>query len=259
MAAITSKGNTVGFEEYMETFGKKFWDIKTWFIQRWQRFAFKHADAVITPSNYLKHILYSRLNVNGEDIHVISNSVSVPDSPVLPNPESKQVLYFGRVENWKGIEALIDAIEDMPDYTLVVAGDGHMRPAYERIVKRKKLESRVTFAGRIAHDQLKKYFSESLCYVLGSEYEGMPFSVLEAWAHRLPVVVSDFPANTELVTDEETGLVFSYGNTVELKTAISRLAVNTDLREKLVQNAFVKVKEYGFERMVQETKKILGL
>jgi len=188
---IRVKGSTVPFEEYMDSYGKKWWDVKTWWIQRWQKFSLKKADAVITPSLYLKAVLVKYLNIDHSKIMVIPNAPVVHKTSTNLQPQQK-VLYLGRVENWKGIEALLEAMADLQEYKLLIAGAGSKLADYKQLAHDKKLDDEVEFVGQVSHDKLQEYFKQCFCYILGSEYEGMPHTVLEAWAHGLPVIVSDF-------------------------------------------------------------------
>jgi L-malate glycosyltransferase len=81
--------------------------------------------------------------------------------------------------------------------------------------------------------------------------EGMSNTILEAMASGLPVVATGVGGNLELVTHEETGLLFPPGDVSTLAANLARLAVNFNLNRRLGEAARARaVLEFGLDRML---------
>jgi len=108
-------------------------------------------------------------------------------------PEGTRVLLtVGRLEHEKGIDRLLHVFAqiDNHDLTLIVAGDGVLRPALERLATELGIAHKVIFAGNVPHDDLWGYYADADVFVLLSRSEALGLVVWEAFAARVPVVVS---------------------------------------------------------------------
>jgi glycosyltransferase involved in cell wall biosynthesis len=90
---------------------------------------------------------------------------------------------------------------------LVLANDGSLRPALERQAADLGLASRVQFVGRLKADDQSEWYAKARWYLSLPQSDSVAVSVLEAMAHGCVPILSDLPANRELVRDGENGLV----------------------------------------------------
>ena len=74
-------------------------------------------------------------------------------------------------------------------------------------------------------------------FVLPSSLEGIPRCLMEAMAARVPVVASDIPGCNDLVTSDETGLLFACGDEDALAVALNELATDPNKSDRLAANA----------------------
>jgi len=249
-------GSSVGFEEYMQSYGSVWYGWKIRLIQWWQRFSLQHADGVVVPSKYLKHVVTDYFKVLPEKVVVIPNGVNVHNEVIrrVQDGNNKNILFIGRLENWKGLDTLIEALRLLPaEYTATIVGDGSVKESLKLQVASYKLQDRVRFVGRIPHSELEQYVANAVCLYEGTEYEGMPHIVLESWSFGVPVIISDFPANTELVNDGETGLVFHMGDAKDFVRAVKRLCSDSALWNKLSNGGFEKHKEFNADKVMKQT------
>lgn len=141
-------------------------------------------------------------------IQIIPNGVSIPDlkaTPVLPPPwagqipaNSKIILFLGRIHPKKGLEAFIDAMAiqrgaiEAGGWHLVVAG--WAQDGYETVLEQKleahRLSHRVHFVGPVFGAEKASALAGANLFILPSFSEGLPMTVLEAWAHSLPVLIT---------------------------------------------------------------------
>ena len=98
-----------------------------------------------------------------------------------------------------------------PQARLVVANDGSLRAALEARAAAPDLAGRVQFVGRIAPDPLARWYDAARWYLSLPQSDSVAVSVLEAMAHGCVPLLSDLPANRELVRDGENGLIVAEG------------------------------------------------
>jgi glycosyltransferase involved in cell wall biosynthesis len=153
------------------------------------------------------------------------------DAALVDSLPEKYVLYFGRLSPEKGLLTLLDAVERLSDVTLVLCGDGPLRKQLEERVSGAK--SRVRFTGHLKKPDVDAAVRRSTAVVLPSEWpENAPFTVLEAMAAGIPVVVSNMGGLPELIRGGG-GLVFEAGSSTELSARILELWENAELAREL--------------------------
>jgi glycosyltransferase involved in cell wall biosynthesis len=123
----------------------------------------------------------------------IPNGVRLPDLPrsrTAPAPADRFWLFCGRLETQKGVDLLLEAMavagNDIP--RLMIAGEGAEEPALRAIAERLGIVGRVSFRGRLSHDELLELMSLAYALVLPSRYEGLSNAGLEALGAGLPVL-----------------------------------------------------------------------
>lgn len=210
------------------------------FLMWLQGFVLRRATIVTTPSRYL-----------GAEL---SRAYRIPSDRVIPNFNATEYVSKGdvvrkkhslvvtaRLTAWKGIDGIIRALSalrrDFPDATLTIAGDGPERVKLESLSNDLNLSSTVTFLGNIPHKEVRTLLTEADVFVLNSTYEGLPHSVLDAFAARCPVVATDISGTNEVVKDHENGLSVPPGDDKRLIEAIHTMFTDHELRSRLVEGA----------------------
>jgi glycosyltransferase involved in cell wall biosynthesis len=116
---------------------------------------------------------------------------------------------------------------------LWLVGDGELRPVVERAVSEKKLQEKVFFLG--IRDNISNILAKCDLFVLSSDYEGVPLTVLEAMVAGKPVVSTRVGGVPELVEDGVMGLLVPPRDPQALSQAILRLAKDHDLCRRMGQ------------------------
>ena len=187
-------------------------------------------DAIISPSQFLRdlfieagaaaeRIVFSR---QGRDFPSLA-----PDLLEKTPAAHLRIGYTGQIAPHKGIHVLFEAVRQMPDVALTVKtyGDDSRFPNYTRRLRRMaQADKRLTLAGVYEHTEVSQILRELDVVVVPSVwYENSPNVILEAFAHRTPVVVSDLGGMAELVRDGENGLLFAPGDADSLAQQLRRL------------------------------------
>jgi glycosyltransferase involved in cell wall biosynthesis len=163
------------------------------------------------------------------------------------------VVSIGRLAMQKRVKDAMWAVETLrqsrPQLHLVIVGDGPERQRLEEYSRAIQVTDHAHFVGHQA--RATEWLSAADAFVLASSFEGMSNSLMEAMSAAVPVVVSDIPANTELVTHRETGLLFKPGDTVGIMQALRCLIDEPALRTQLAHAAREHiVRQFSVEQMV---------
>lgn len=132
----------------------------------------------------------------------------------------------------------------------LVAGDGEQRASLEAAIRDHGIGNVTKLLGT-RHDIPRLLAASDAC-LLSSISEGIPLTLIEAMAARLPVVATDVGGVSEIVVPEVTGLLASAGDDETLAQHLVRLAANRSLAARLGRNGAVRAKDlFSFERMAE--------
>lgn len=208
----------------------------SWFIQKGEVNAVKYADEIIVLSENMKEYFKKKYNRN---THFIPNGVNLPEvrkadqiEQLYSIKKDGYILFLGRLVPEKGISYLIDSfLEVNTNMKLVIAGGSSDTPEYEREIKNKaKKDSRILFTGFVQGSLLEELYSNAYLYVLPSDLEGMPLSLLEAMSYGNCCLVSDIKELTEVVEDK--GVIFSKGDIAMLTNKLQNLCDHPEVVKK---------------------------
>lgn len=205
------------------------WAAKT-MLKLGERMGTKYANKVIVISNVINNILVHKYG--RKDCNLIYNGVPEPDLCEFPDyfkelgiEKGKYILGMCRFVPEKNLHHLAKAFSkiDTKGYKLVLAGDTDFEDEYSLRLKKSAREQGVVLTGFIKGKKLHSLLSNAHYYILPSSHEGLPISLLEAMSYKLPVIVSDIPANKEIGLADE--VYFPVGN-IEVLTGKLQKAIN---------------------------------
>lgn len=209
--------------------------------------AVRYAEVNIAVSPAVAERVCRLFRLKEQNVQVIDNGVRIPDESRLKSkPGGKEnrslspiLVSVGRLVPLKGQRQLIYAVAQLvnyfPDIRLYIVGGGDMAQELKRLAENNKVSHCVEFTGAV--DDVAAYLSEADIYVSNSRVEGMPVSVLEAMAWRLPVVVSDIPGNRSVVSQGETGFLYELDNIDDLVEKIVGVVKNPEFANSVAIRA----------------------
>ena len=218
-------------------------------------------DAVIVPSQYLKRMVLG-WGVDPSVIHVIYNALTPPARPQQSRAALRaefgwdsrpMLLTVARLQTWKGIDHLINALAAMPDLRLTVVGDGPDRSRLERLAA--PLADRVVFTGRLPRERVYRLMVAADVFALYSGYEGLAHTLLESLHLGTPVLASDVGGNGEVVRDGVNGLLLPHPDIESLRRGIMQLL---EERERFAANSQIGLDRFRFDVMARQTDQLLG-
>lgn len=160
--------------------------------------------------------------------------------------EAPVVLYCGRLAPEKALPSLLDAfalvVRRIPEAVLVLVGDGPLRASLLEQAGRLHLKAEnVRFAGRVQPDEVHQWLQIADVYTLVSFSEGFACALAEAMSTGLPSVVSDIPANRQLIESGQHGFLAPVGDSEAIAAEIIRLLDDSALRARMGQAARQRV------------------
>ena len=225
-----------------------------------ERMGCRFANRVIVISEVINDLIVRKYG--RRDAHLIYNGVPKPDFTDYPEyfkelgiEEGKYILGMCRFVPEKNLHHLVEAFERIKngstscsDIKLVLAGDTDFEDDYSRSLKEQARKAGVILTGFVKGKKLHSLLTHARCFVLPSSHEGLPIALLEAMSYRLPVIVSNIPANLEVGLKYEH--YFKTGN-IEQLTEKLRENINHDCRR-----IDYPMEEYNWDIIAKKTMEV---
>jgi glycosyltransferase involved in cell wall biosynthesis len=211
------------------------------------------------PSEYLKRMV-TTWGVDPSRIQVVYNALDSEPAAAdksVPLDGGPTLFIAARLTAWKGIDHCIEALArcQHQDAQLVIAGDGTMRPALEKLAQQLGIANRVTFLGRVNSSLMHHYFKAASYTVLYSGYEGLSHVLLESLRAGTPIIASDKGGNSEVVQHGKNGLLVPYID-IDALTAAFDHALAPGVRDSLTANACLDAR-FDADTMLNQTEAVL--
>lgn len=179
----------------------------------------------------------------------------------------KMLLYVGSLKPLKSVDTLILAISEFPKEQLrefklkvVIVGDGVSRQFLEDEVKLLGLNDFVIFLGLVEKEKVSELYALADFYTICSEYEGLPISLLEAFANGIPSVTSNAPGLVEVSENQANTIVFNTKDHKGYAQKLGELFYNKKLQNELKDNAlFYYNTNFSHQKLVEKFKKYIEL
>jgi glycosyltransferase involved in cell wall biosynthesis len=166
------------------------------------------------------------------------------------------VLYCGRLAPEKALPSLLDAFaivaRTFPEAVLVLVGDGVLRPELTRQAKRLNLDAgRIRFIGQVAPAEVCQWLKVADMFCLVSFSEGFACALAEAMSTGLPSVVSDIPANRQLIDGGQHGFLTVVNDSRSISSAVLQLLESDSLRSRMGKAARQRILDcYSTDKVV---------
>lgn len=238
-------------EKWKSGFGAKY-------IHAGEKMAVRFADEIIVLSKNVQKYFQSTY---GRNTVWIPNGVTKPERA---DPEQiaheyglekdGYILFLGRLVPEKGCHYLIEAFRNVrTDKKLVIAGGSSDSDDYAGQLKNMAAgDERILFTGFVQGRILEELYSNAYIYVLPSDVEGMPLSLLEAMSYGNCCLVSDIPECTEVTEDK--AVQFAKGDAAQLGAALQNLCGDPAQVEEYKASAQSFICEkYSWDDVVKKT------
>lgn len=203
-------------------------------------------------------------------VYVIPNAANTElfhpsASALIPLPE-KYVIFFGALAPWQGINTMLKAVEDPAwpaEVKLVIAGDG----VEKRAVLRATQGGKVLYLGVLPYDHMPGVIAGSIAGLSPqnaargrSELGLSPLKVFETLACGVPVIVTDFPGQANLVRMGECGIVIPPEDPQALAKAVAYLYHHPEERAAMGKRGRELVeREHSWDKRAEQTDAVLRM
>lgn len=222
-----------------------------------ERIASKLVYSMIAVSEEAKEKLVRFEHIPQNRIGIIDNGIAVENFH-QPNERANEVKQELKIDQFKfiiglcvvlrkqkGIEHLLHAlpyiIKEYPEIVCVIGGGGPERESLETLASALNLQEHIRFIG--PRDDVEKILQIFDVYVLPSEWEGLPLSILEAMAAQRCIVATAVGSVPKVLKYGECGILIPPKNPGAIIEAVINLLKSPELRADLAVEAYRCVNE----------------
>jgi glycosyltransferase involved in cell wall biosynthesis len=214
----------------------------------------RNVAASITVSEALREELI-RLGAAADSVVTLRNGVDLEMFAPMPKAEARgrlgvsrrTLLSVGNLIELKGHHLVIEALQLLPDWDLLIVGGGPMRAKLETLAVSLGLKDRVRLVGAVPQSDLPVYYNAVDLMVLASSREGMPNVVLESLACATPVIATGLLGTAEIVADPVAGRLVRNRSAQAIADAVTQMAGELPAREAVRRYA----ERFSWDRTVQ--------
>lgn len=182
----------------------------------------------------------------------VPNGVNIEEWHIRAKKNKKfTFIAVGRLEEQKGFTYLIEAAAKLykhtKDFEVQIVGEGTQRTMLNALIQRYSLQDHVYLFGRRPPAELKKLYASAHVFVLSSLWEGMPLTLLEAWAMHLPVIATEVGEFKDIVGKSLVSI--KPGEPGELFIAMKGMM--TEKHAVLTQQTDLIIKKYSWKHIAK--------
>lgn len=167
---------------------------------------------------------------------------------------------FSRVIKEKGIEDIVQVIEEINSknekniYSLDIYGpiDSHYEDQFCRM--KKKFPPYIKYCGTVSFDKTTEVLKEYFALVFPTRFytEGIPGTIIDAFASGLPVITSKWESYEDLVDEGINGIGYTFKNNEELKNLLCEIAKNPEFIIQMKKNCIRKAADFTTEKVISD-------
>lgn len=184
-----------------------------------------------------------------------------PAGPTTGRAAEPVIAYVGRLQRYKGIDAVLRAIASLHDEGLsvrfVIAGRGDDRARLESVTGELGIEALVDFWGYVSEPDKIELFRSVWAIVYPSPKEGWGITNIEAAACGTPALASDAPGLRESVINGETGYLITHGDAAAWAEGVRRLCEHPERLAGMAEAAVRHAARFTWDRTARQTEALL--
>jgi len=218
-------------------------------------------DHFIAVSDFLRSKVIE-LGIPPEKISTVHNFIDLTHI-MSSHRKGEYFLYFGRLERLKGLFTLLEAVRPLKESTLLIVGDGEMRPDIEAYLEKHDLHH-IKLLGFKKGKELSDLVSNSICTIIPSEWhEPCPLTIFESFAHGRPVIGSSIGGLPELVSNNIDGFLLQPKDIESLREGMIWMSAHRDRAVEMGGAGRKKVEKYysaeiHYEKVMKVYRKVTG-
>ena len=202
---------------------------------------------------------FQYININKKTI--ILNPVNPIFYTTKLEKKEKNILYIGRLDSPKNpllaVKAFHQILSKYHDYKLIYYGVGELEEEIKKYCHKYNLEKNVILAGRTENVHL--YLASATCFILTSNYEGLPNSLMEAMAMGVPCISTDCPCGgpRALIKNSKQGVLVPVNNINKLANAIDYVLNDEKIQYELSINEKIRAEDFKYEKIMTKWESVI--
>lgn len=236
----------------------------SWYIRTGEKMAVRYADQIIVLSESVQQYfrdIYQRDTIvipNGIDRHIPLKASQITERYGVEKDD--YILFLGRLVPEKGVQYLIEAFKNIQtEKKLIIAGGSSDTSQFEQELRDLAADDpRILFTGFVQGQVLEELYSNAYLYVLPSDLEGMPLSLLEAMSYGNCCLTSDIPECTDVIG--EYGFTFQKANISDLKEKLQKLCDDPQMVTRVKEQCADYIcNRYNWNDVTKKTLQLYGV
>jgi len=203
---------------------------------------YKNYHIISVSDTVFQSVKKQKRNDRNYKLMLLENSINLPDytrDKAFTNFVTNQFIYVSRMNHHKGQSTLIDAwikLKNPQKGKLILVGPDESNGKFQEMAKG---DPTIVFTGGTAN--VKEFINDSNFAVFPSQKEGLPIALLEKMAYELPIICSDIPELTSIISNNIEGVHFQLDNTDDLVSKLNFAIENKEIMIQMGKNARRKV------------------
>ena len=223
-----------------------------WFLEtKVMPLIYRNKKAITLSESSKKEISENKIKVKG----IVNPGINFVSHKDFKKEKSPMILFLNRIKKYKGLDILLESIKKLKieglEPKVIVAGDGDYLKEMKNYAKTNNLLN-VNFLGRVDENKKKELMQKAWVFVNPSFKEGWGIVNIEANYFGTPVIGSNVSGIKDSIKNNNTGLLFEYGNSDELAEKLRLLIENSRLRTTMTKNAKSWSKNFSWDRKARE-------
>jgi len=203
-----------------------------------------NADFYIAVNDRIKKFIVDNNIAGKSNVRLIYNGIDFDDTLIIKKNSPLKIIAASRFEKSKGLNTFILAVSKLPEslrknVEIIIAGEGSLEKELKE--SDKKLKTGIIFSGN--DKDLRKKLDQTSIFVIASNTEGLPMTIIEAAASRNLIVSSDFAGVTDILKNETDGLIFKRNDADDLASKLIFALTNKELTDKMTSVFYEKAKK----------------
>lgn len=218
-------------------------------IKRIESFMLKFVDQMIVENHTRAKYNEDIYGFYPKTLYNYSEKYNIEEKPQINlhkkigiNEDEKILLYQGGLQQGRGLELLIEAMDEIEEGHLLFIGGGKLTQSLKEQAEASKQADRIHFLDKVPFQELPSYTREAylgfqvLQNICFNHYSASSNKLFEYMMAHVPVISCDFPEIKKVVEETNTGLVVDSHNASEIANAVNQLVKDTSLRNQLSEN-----------------------
>lgn len=218
-------------------------------IKRIESFMLKFVDQMIVENHTRAKYNEDIYGFYPKTLYNYSEKYNIEEKPQINlhkkisiNEDEKILLYQGGLQQGRGLELLIEAMDEIEEGHLLFIGGGKLTQTLKEHAEASKQADRIHFLDKVPFQELPSYTREAylgfqvLQNICFNHYSASSNKLFEYMMAHVPVISCDFPEIKKVVEETNTGLVVDSHKASEIANAVNQLVKDTSLRNQLSEN-----------------------